>query len=213
MYSEDELLPLSGLQHVVFCERRSALIHIEGQWQESDRTAEGRLLHERVDLPGATNRKGVRIARALPLRSLALGVSGKADVVEFHQNPTVPGESLAYPIEYKRGRKRPGLHDDVQLCAQAMCLEEMLGAPVPTGAIFHGTSHHRREVALDESLRARTRAAALRFHELVRRREVPRAIVIAGCKSCSLRERCLPELGAEGRQASAYLQALFRGPK
>ena len=131
--AEDGLIPLSALQHFLFCPRQCALIHVEHVWVEDVRTAEGRLLHERVDAGGAERRPGVRIERGVALRSLALGVTGRADVVEYHGRPPLP-----YPVEYKRGKPKPHRADEVQLCAQAVCLEEMSGLSVPEGALFYG---------------------------------------------------------------------------
>ena len=127
--AEDALIPLSALQHYLFCPRQCALIHVEQIWAEDGATAEGRILHERVDAGGMESRPGLRVERGIALRSLALGVSGKADAVEFHGRPPRP-----VPVEYKRGKPKPHRADEVQLCAQAICLEEMFGAPVPEGA-------------------------------------------------------------------------------
>jgi CRISPR-associated exonuclease Cas4 len=134
MSEDDGLLPLSGLQHLLFCERQCALIHVEQIWADNALTTQGELLHEHVDLPALEQRPGVRIERAVPLRSDRLRLIGKADVVEFHAVPSQPGRWQPFPVEYKRGRRRKWLHDEVQVCAQAMCLEEMVGVPVPRGA-------------------------------------------------------------------------------
>jgi len=139
MYSESDLLPLSGLQHLVYCERQWALIHIEQQWAENRLTAEGRQMHDRAHEQHEEWREGIRISRGLAVRSLRLGLSGKVDVVEFH--PQVGGLSQPFPIEYKHGRPKPDRCDEVQLCAQALCLQEMLGVEVPRGAIFYGEVH------------------------------------------------------------------------
>ena len=136
-YAEDDLLPLSALQHLLFCERQCALIHIEQVWDDNALTVQGQFLHERVDRVDAERHPGVRIERALPLRSDRLRLVGRADVVEFHAIPGEPERHQPVPVEYKRGRRRRWLHDEVQLCAQAMCLEEMLGVAVPRGALYH----------------------------------------------------------------------------
>ncbi len=151
----DDLLPLSGLQHLVFCERQFALIHVEGLWAENTLTISGRQLHERADLPGQSLGAAVRVARALPLRSDRLGLAGKADVVEFHREADVDAGILwrPFPVEYKRGRPKPGGADEVQLCAQAICLEEMLGLEVPRGALFYGSTRRRKAVAFTLALR------------------------------------------------------------
>ena len=170
MYPESDLLPISALQHLLYCERQCALIHIEQAWVENRLTAEGRVLHEKVHGGEAETRPGVRIVRAPRLHSFRIGLFGVADVVEFHKlddagrprNPPVP-----FPVEYKRGRPKRGDEDRVQLCAQAMCLEEMLGAPVPAGALFYGKPRRRDEVCFDESLRGLTERTAQRLHELL----------------------------------------------
>ena len=148
-FAERDLLPLSALQHLVFCERQFALIHVEQVWTENVLTVEGRQLHEQVDGGEAEARGEVRIARSVPLRSLRLGLTGRSDVVELRRSadgveiPGVSGRWRPYPIEYKRGKPKPHRADEVQLCAQGMCLEEMLGVEVPLGALFYGTTRRR----------------------------------------------------------------------
>jgi CRISPR-associated exonuclease Cas4 len=203
VFAEDDLLPLSALQHLLFCERQAALIHLEGQWLENRFTAEGRVLHERPDTGRGEERKGVRIARGLPLRSLRLGLVGRADVVEFHR--LGEGRQRVVPIEYKRGRPKAGHCDEVQLCAQALCLEEMLDLEVPVGALFYGKRRRRTEVRFDAELRARTEAAVRRLRQILESRETPPPVADERCKSCSLRPVCLPSL--RGRSASSYLSA------
>src|ERR1700693_673793 len=149
LFSEDELLPLSGLQHLQFCERQWGLIHIEQQWEENRLTAEGRILHERVHEAGTEARPGVVIARGLYLQSLRLGLTGQADVVEFHQSEAgveLPGRKgwwRSFPVEYKRGRPKANSCDEVQLCAQTLCLEEMFGTAIESGAFFYGMNRRR----------------------------------------------------------------------
>jgi CRISPR-associated exonuclease Cas4 len=194
MYSEEQLLPISALQHLAFCERQWALIHLEQQWSENRLTAEGRKLHERSDHGEDETRNGVRITRGMLLRSLRLGLTGKADVVEFR------GEQ-PFPIEYKRGRPKPGRYDEVQLCAQALCLEEMLGVAVPEGAIFYGQPRRRSIVAFDPELRAETERLAARLHFLSGEKITPRARYEKKCDSCSLYSICLPKTtGASSAQ-------------
>jgi len=163
----ENALPLSGLQHLAFCPRQWALIHLEQAWAENRLTSEGRLLHEKADLPGQSRRHDLQTVRGLPLSSRRLDLTGRADVVEFR-----PG---AYPVEYKRGRRKPDDCDLVQLCAQALCLEEMLGQPVPRGAIFYGEPRRRLEVGFSPQLRARTEALAAEMHRLYQSRETPPA--------------------------------------
>lgn len=150
--AEDALISLSALQHHLFCPRQCALIHVERLWAEDVATAEGRLLHERADAGGGENRPGVRVARGLALRSFALRVSGKADVVEFHQAGP-QASTRPFPVEYKRGKPKAHRADEVQLCAQAICLEEMFGTSVPEGALFYGVTRRRLAVSFDDDLR------------------------------------------------------------
>lgn len=196
-YTEDELLPLSALQHFVFCERQCALIHVEQAWEENRLTAEGRLLHERVHEQEGESRAGVRIERGLPLRSLKLGLVGVADVVEFHPSP--------FPVEYKRGKPKPDHSDEVQLCAQAMCLEEMLGVDVMNGAMFYGKTRHRHDVAFEKSLRDETEETARKVHHLIESGETPRPVFAKKCGQCSLFELCLPRTVQKRRSIERYL--------
>jgi CRISPR-associated exonuclease Cas4 len=207
----DDLLPLSALQHLIFCERQAALIHIERAWKEDAATAEGRVLHERADLPGGENRRGVRVERAVPLRSYRLGLYGRADVVEYHAGDRGVAPGQPFPVEYKRGRVKDQLADRVQLCAQAICLEEMHGLDVPQGALFYGESHRRVVVPLDDELRRRTEDAARRAHELIRAGIVPRAEPAPKCRRCSLEPICLPNATSKSGRARAYLERLL-GP-
>jgi CRISPR-associated exonuclease Cas4 len=180
----ENALPLSGLQHLAFCPRQLALIHLEQVWAENRLTAEGRLLHERADLPGHTRRHDLRTVRGLALASQRLGLSGRADVVEFRSEP--------FPVEYKRGRRKPDDCDLVQLCAQALCLEEMLECSVPRGAIFYGEPRRRIEVEFTQELRDRTESLATEMHRLYEARQTPAAQPGAHCQSCSLVDICLP---------------------
>jgi len=213
MYDEEELLQLSALQHLVFCERQCALIHIEQLWADNRFTVEGEHLHDRVHEAGAESRGDVRIARGIALRSLRLGLSGIADVVEFHRvteggvrRADVGGLWKPFPVEYKRGRPKREHCDEVQLCAQAICLEEMLQVQVPEGALFYGATRHRFDVALDDSLRRETELAAACLHELIFRRVTPTAVREPKCDRCSLFELCMPQALSRGRSAQRYLQ-------
>lgn len=203
----DAYLPLSGLQHIVFCERQAALIHIERVWQENLATVQGHIVHERVDQPGRDHRRGLRVARSVPLVSHRLRVTGIADTVEFRRERS--GIEVPFPVEFKRGPARPRLADQVQLCAQAMCLEEQHGIAVPQGALFYDASHRRMPVELSEELRATTLHAAQRFHELVALRQVPRAIPAPRCRACSLEPLCMPMLSAHPERATAYVARLL----
>ena len=202
----DDSLPISGLQHLVFCPRQWALIHLEQAWAENRLTAEGRLLHERADLPGESRRGELRMVRGLALASARLRLHGRADVVEFGAGPL----SRPFPVEYKRGKQKPSDCDLVQLCAQALCLEEMLGQPVPEGAIFYGAPRRRMEVAFTPGLRLRTEELAAWMHQLQAAGETPPAQPGPHCRSCSLEHICLPEATAEASVAARCLAGQLR---
>ncbi|RUL83502.1 CRISPR-associated protein Cas4 [Tautonia sociabilis] len=195
-YAESDLLPISALQHLLYCDRQCALILVERQWAENRETAEGLLLHKRAHGGRTTTRPGGRFLRAIPLRSLELGLFGVADVVRWSA-----GEAPV-PVEYKRGRPKKNDCDRVQLCAQALCLEEMTGRPVPLGELFNGTTRRRVAVEMSAGLRDLTAGAAARLHELVRSGRTPPADPGPKCDRCSLRGLCLPRLRL-GRSRSA----------
>ena len=198
---EGQLLPISALQHLLFCERQCALIHLEGLWAENRLTAEGRLLHKNVHDADDERRGGTSLVRGLELSSQRLGLYGVADMVEF-RNDAPPK-----PIEYKHGRPKKHRADAVQLCAQALCLEEMLGQDVPEGAIFYGKTRRRLVVPFDTELRAATEAAAERLHALIRSGVTPRARREPKCDRCSLQSLCMPDVLGPRATASRYLQA------
>lgn len=201
MFTDDELIPISALQHLLFCERQCALIHVDHLWSENRLTTEGKLLHERVDTPGHRYQRGVKVVRALPLVSLVHGLTGKADTVEFvHGRPP-------RPVEHKRGSAKRIDADRVQLCAQALCLEEMLGLAIPEGDLFYNRTRRRETVLFDDKIRARTIAAAARVRELIVLNIIPRArFEKSKCARCSLLNLCLPDATAETRSASGYLK-------
>ncbi|MBP2316282.1 CRISPR-associated protein Cas4 [Azospirillum soli] len=201
------LAALSALQHLAFCPRQCALIHLEGTWAENLLTAEGRVLHERVDEAPGETRRGVRVARAVALRSVRLGLIGKADVVEFRSRRSGPPQP--YPVEYKRGKPKPHDADRIQFCAQALCLEEMLETPVPRGALFYGEPRRREEVAFDDALRARTEETARALHALLAAGVTPPPEPAAKCRSCSLEPFCLPKAAA-GRSVAGWLARVLR---
>lgn len=205
MYSEDALIPLSSLQHVLFCERQCALIHVERVWAENLFTAEGRIMHEKVHGRDVEVRGDIRIERGLPLRSLRLGLVGKADVVEFHR--TAEGLWLPFPVEYKRGRPKDANIDKVQLCAQALCLEEMLDVEISRGALFYGKTRRRLEVMFESTLRDETELAARRAMNLIQSGMTPRANYTKKCKSCSLLAHCMPRL-YQKRSVKEYLDSM-----
>ena len=215
-YKEDDLLPLSGLQHLLFCERQCALIHIEQAWAENLLTAEGRIMHERVHDADRESRGNIRIEYGMPLRSLRLGLIAKADVVEFHRKPdSGKMESknwLPFPVEYKRGKPKKDNSDKVQLCAQAMCLEEMLGVEIPEGAIFYGRPRRRQSVAFDRELRRETDDTAKYFHNLVDSGKTPKPIYTKSCNSCSIFELCLPKTVGKKRSINRYCLDALRKP-
>lgn len=199
-FSDSDLLPLSALQHFIYCPRQCALIHLEQQWTENRFTAEGRAQHDRVDRPEHETRDGVRYEYAVLLRSLKLGLIGKADVVEFH-------EGRVYPVEHKRGRPKPTHCDWVQLCAQALCLEEMLGVEIAEGAVFYGLPRRRQAVEFTPELRAETEQTASRLHALMASGTTPAAEYDKKkCDACSLKEACLPK---KHRDVASYLQEAF----
>jgi len=212
-YTQDELLPLSGIQHFVFCRRQWALIHVERQWQENALTAEGKLLHKRADDPFfSETRKGVIAARSVPIASYRLGLAGVCDVVEFTESPEgvhLPGREGLYaptPVEYKRGHEKRDPCDEVQLCAQAICLEEMLSTTIPRGYLYYGETRHRVNVELTGELHELVRSMSEEMHAYFQRGYTPRVKTSKACRSCSLADICLPELQGNVVPASKYIQ-------
>jgi CRISPR-associated exonuclease Cas4 len=198
-FDAEEPVPLSALQHAVYCLRQAALIHIERLWEENRFTAEGRVLHEAVHDPGKRKMKGVRRVTALPLISKRLNLSGVADLVEFRAE--AHGET-AYPVEFKRGKAKLHRADEVQLCAQAFCLEEMTGRPVPEGALFYGETKRRVIVPFDAELRRLTEEAAQSLRKLFATGHTPPAIWRADrCRACSLIDLCRPKAGEKSALA------------
>lgn len=214
-YKEEDFLPLSGLQHFAFCRRQWALIHIETQWAENLRTVEGDLFHRRAhDEQQRELRGNVLILRGLPVFSSTLGLSGKCDVVEFHADPTgvplrgEPGLWRLYPVEYKKGSPKAGGEDILQLCAQAMCLEEMLCCSVLDGALFYGETRRRVRVKFDPAIRQRVRELSFEMHDLYRRGHTPKGKPSKACNACSLKEQCLPVLLRKKNVADYLKQAV-----
>jgi CRISPR-associated exonuclease Cas4 len=202
-YSEEDFIMISALQHYAFCERQCALIHIEQIWDENRATAEGRIMHEHVHEQDRESRWNVRIEFGMPLRSLKLGLVGMADVVEFHR--AEKGAWQPFPVEYKRGKPKVDHCDLIQLCAQAICLEEMLSVTVPSGAIFYGRTRRRLEVSFDAGLRRETEDAAKKVHELIASGITPPAIYEKRCESCSLMAECLPKVIQRRLSVKNYL--------
>ncbi len=211
---EREALPLSLLNDFLFCNRRAALKIVEGWRSSNEHTARGDIVHEHADLPGYEVAKGVTLLRALPVWSERLGLNGKCDIVEavFHlanlKFEALNLKSLS-PVEYKRGKRRQWDNDNAQLCAQAMCLEEMLGIAVPCGAIFHAESKRRREVEFTPELRANTENAAAQLHQLLAANQIPPAVFKLACEECSLFEICLPKATGSDSRAVRLARQLF----
>lgn len=206
-YQENDLVPISAMQHFIFCERQCALIHIEQIWSENLFTAEGRIMHDKVDTARHESRGNVRIEYGVPLRSLRLGLVGKADVVEFHKDGEVWNP---YPVEYKRGKPKADNCDKVQLCAQAICLEEMQDIDIKEGALFYGRTRRRESVAFDDDLRRETEDIAHKVHDLLDNGITPKPDYSAKCKSCSLLEACMPQTCSKTNKASKYISGLIK---
>lgn len=210
-YSEEDYLPLSGIQHFAFCRRQWALIHIENQWVENERTVDGIIMHEKAHSGDVESRGDAVIMRALRVFSATLGVSGECDVVEFNRN--ADGISLnghdglwqPYPVEYKRGKPKEHNADEMQLCAQAMCLEEMLCCTIPCGALFYGEPRRRTEVEFTPELRRAVEDSLNEMHDYYKRGYTPKAKLRKGCSACSLKEICLPKM-AQRKSVAAYVE-------
>lgn len=209
MYTEDDLLPISALQHLIFCERQCALIYIEQVWEENLLTAEGRIMHEHVHDSHREVRGTVRIEYGMPLRSLELGLVGIADVVEFHGTENgVESSAIRWvpcPVEYKHGKSKKDNSDRVQLCAQSLCLEEMLDIKVVEGALFYGRNRRREAVCFDASLRKETKEAATRLHALIESGITPKPVYSKRCDRCSLVNICLPKTLEKRKNIRRYL--------
>lgn len=210
-YREEDWLQLSGLQHFAFCRRQWALIHMESQWAENFRTVDGQLMHQHVhDQQARESRGSLLIVRGLAVHSARLGISGQCDAVEFHRVPEgIPLEGreglwLPYPVEYKRGKPKEYQADEWQLCAQAICLEEMLCCRIAEGALYYGEPHRRTVVSFSPELREQTEAALEEMHRLFQRKHTPKVKRTKGCNACSLKDLCLPGLGNRGG-VSEYL--------
>ncbi len=204
MYDESDYIMLSALQHYMFCPRQCALIHIEQQWAENRYTAEGKVLHERADSNKSERSGSVRIVRTLPICSQQYGLSGQADVVEFHDDGRV------YPVEYKRGKPKQNRCDEVQLCAQALCLEDMLDMQIESGALFYGQRRRRKEVLLDGELRSLTQEIINKTHLLIERGITPATEYGKKCDACSLFSLCLPKICGEDRSVRRYLIRMLK---
>jgi CRISPR-associated exonuclease Cas4 len=227
-FSQDDLIPISSIADLVFCERRAALHFIEGIWEENRFTAEGHILHDKVHEADCEMRKDIRIVRGLRMRSFRLGLSGVADVVEFRRMdisqsmdksvgdtllgvvlPGVEGLWKPFPVEYKRGKIKHEKSYEVQLCAQAICLEEMLNVQISEGALFYGKSLRRNGVDFTKKLRFETGTAAKRMHELIVSTRTPPPVYTKKCDSCSLVSECLPKTMGKKRSVKSYLKRIL----
>lgn len=204
MYDDDQMLMLSGIQHYMYCPRQWALIHIEQQWIDNRLTAEGHLQHQNVDNPAYRQKNGnVITLRSVHIASHTLGLYGISDAIELLPSdtatdaithPRYPGFWKPYPVEYKHGHRKPDERDEVQLCAQAICLEEMYGIHIPEAALFYHETRHREVVQIDEPLRQLTYQLSQAMHETFKNGFTPKAEERRGCRSCSLIDICFPEL-------------------
>jgi CRISPR-associated exonuclease Cas4 len=201
-WRDEELVPLSALEHWSYCPRQCALIHLDQTFEESVHTLRGQRVHERADSGEPSMSQGIRVVRGLPLWSGRLGLTGRADIVEF-------GPGGPCPVEYKSGKQRPGEHESLQVCAQAMCLEEMLGEPVAEGAIWWHGSRSRQIVRCDAVLRQAVEQAVDDVREMMREQRLPGAFHAPRCRACSLRDVCLPVLCADERRVREMMSALF----
>ena len=219
-YADDDLLPLSGIQHYSYCPRQWALIHVERQWREDGRTAEGRLIHDRADDPFlAESRGAVIVTRAVPIVSRSLGLQGVADVVEYTRSPggiALRGRDGLWtprPVEYKRGKPKPDERDEVQVCAQAICLEEQLGCRIATGSLYYHEHRRRIEVSLTDDLRATVGTLAEEMHRLLRAGRTPPATADRKrCTRCSLKDVCVPELTRKRTSVRGYIRRRLDAP-
>jgi len=206
VWAEDDLVLISALEHWSYCPRQCALIHLEQTYDENLYTLRGNRAHRAADEAGVGTERGVRVTRAVPLWSERLGLTGRADVVEWHG----AGGGTPYPVEYKAGARRAWGHEALQLCAQALCLEEMLGGEVPAGAIWYHASRRRREVVFDDPLRAAVGAATAAVRAMLRGTRLPPAPNDARCPKCSLFDACLPGLAASPARVRGFQGELFR---
>ena len=200
MHEEFDFLHLNGLQHLRFCPRQCALIYVENQWHENFFTASGRVQHEKVHSGVGESRRVVRTERDLKIASRLLGVTGQTDAVEFYSDGKV------IPVEYKHGEPKEDTCDEVQLCAQAICLEEMIGCRIDEGALFYFKVRKRLPVKITDALRAETVELAERFHQLVERGETPPAEYRRKCESCSFIDECFPESAGRNKSVDIYLK-------
>lgn len=202
-YKDEGLIQLSAIQHYAFCKRQCALIHIEQVWIENYFTAEGRQMHEIAHSETVQNRKNVKIEHGIPLRSISYGLSGKADVIEYHKGPN--NKWIPFPIEYKRGKPKKDDCDKVQLCAQALCLEEMMNLSIANGALYYGKTKHRYDVDFDNILREKTVNIITETRSFIEKKITPKPEYSKKCDSCSLLEICMPKSFERQRKVNDYI--------
>lgn len=217
MYNEEDYLMLSGLQHFAYCRRQWALIHIEQQWMENERTIDGHLFHVTAHNKAKIEKRGdVLITRGLSIKSAQLGLSGNCDVVEFHKAEhgvnlfSYEGLWKPYPIEYKKGLPKINDADELQLCAQAICLEEMLLCHIPEGSLFYGENRRRTAVIFTDDLRIKVNDMAKEMHDLWEKGYTPKVKQKKGCNACSLKEICIPKLG-KAKSVASYIENRLSG--
>lgn len=212
MYQEEDYLMISGLEHFVFCRRQWALIHIEQQWAENSRTVDGAILHEKAHNPDLREKRGkLIITRGTKVFSAEMGISGECDVLEFRKSDE--GISLhgyeglwqPYPVEYKRGTPTTGQGNELQLCAQAMCLEEMLCCEIKEGALFYGEIRRRETIQFTEELRQQVKKCLKEMHDYYKKGYTPKVKTGKACNACSLKEICVPKL-TKAKSVKTYLQ-------
>ena len=208
MFTEDDFIQISALQHYVFCPRQCALIHVEDAWRENLFTVRGSILHEKVDTDTYETRGTLKTVRGLRIHSFRLGLTGRADVVEFRAPKNTGNAPEVMPVEFKSGQPKDDVSDKVQLCAQALCLEEMLNTVVTQGAFFYGKIRRREQVEIDEQLRLQTETIIGSVHELVTNRRVPAAKYSEKCRNCSLESICVPK-ALNDRKLQEYMKGLY----
>lgn len=207
MFTEDDFFQISALQHYVYCPRQCALIHVEDVWHENVFTVRGDILHEKVDTDTYESRGTIKTARGLKIHSFRLGISGRCDVVEFRRTSNNADQPM--PVEFKSGEPKDDISDKVQLCAQALCLEEMLDTPVNHGAFFYAKIRRRVQVEIDGDLRKQTEEIISDVRELITNKRTPAAEYSAKCRNCSLEEVCMPK-AMNDRKLKHYMEMLYR---
>ena len=207
MYEDEDFIQLSALQHFIFCKRQCALIHIEQVWVENLFTAEGRVMHENAHEEKFQERSGVRIERGVAVCSKRVGLSGKADVVEFHKQGK---DWLPFPVEYKRGKPKSDDCDLVQLCAQCLCLEEMLGVRIPEGTMFYGRTRRRCAVSFDDELRRKTEETVRLVHAFISAGITPKPEYMKKCEACSLSGICMPRSMGHSLSMEEYFKEVLK---